>query len=158
MTRLSDRYPVIARIPAPAYLTILRWCQTHDVEEGSTPDHIYDAPNGGAINVWSGPWDTWEHQHDSELRGTYYDERDDGLHPGVVLEATIQAVSGGRTPRGIDDLTGLSGSEEILPAKTCLVVWDQGYEPAYIWTPEQARQHFAQLYQLVIGQPLPMTP
>jgi hypothetical protein len=92
----------------------------HDVEYGASPDHIYDAAAGGAINIWSCPWDTREHRAASELRGTYYDERDDGLHPGVVLEATMCALAKGRTPPGVDDPTGLSGSEEIPPARTCL--------------------------------------
>ncbi len=51
----------------------------------------------------------------------------------------------------MDDMTGLSGGEEILPAKTCLVVWDPGYGAEYIWTADQAREHCAQLYQRVIG-------
>jgi len=154
--RLSDRYPVIARIAPAAYHRILRWCMDHgDVEHGTSPDHIYDAATGGAINVWSEPWDTYKHRARSELRGTYYDERDDRLHPGVVLEANMRALSEGREPRGVDDMTGLSGGEEILPAKTCLVVWAVGDKLDYFWTAEEAREHFAQLYQRVIGGPLP---
>jgi len=155
MNRLSERYPVVARIPAPAYLAILRWCMAHDVEGGATPDHIYDAAAGGAINVWSQPWNTWERRGASELRGTYYDEREDGLHPGIVFEATARAVAEGREPRGMDDFTSLSGSEEILPATICLVVWDPGYDAGSKWTPAQARAHFASLYQHVIGRRLP---
>jgi len=150
MSTLSARHPVIAQIPAPHYLRLLRWCMDHDVEAGASADHIYDARTGGAINVWSQPWDTPEHRAASELHGTYYDERDDGLHPGVVLQATMRAVAEGRSPRGMHDPTGLSGSEEILPAKTCLVVWEPGYESGYIWTAERACAHFAALYARVI--------
>jgi hypothetical protein len=155
MSRLAERHPIIARIPAAAYRAIHRWCAAHDVERGGTTDHIYDAPTGGAINVWSEPWDTRERRARSELRGTYYHERDDGLSQGAVLEATVRALSEGRTPRGVNDPTGLSGSEEILPARTCLVVWEPGYEPEYVWTAEEARTHFATLYRRVIGEPLP---
>jgi hypothetical protein len=97
MSRLAERHPAIARIPAAAYRAIHRWCAAHDVERGST----------------------------------YYHERDDGLSQGSVLEATVRALSEGRAPRGVDDPTGLSGSEDILPAKTCLVVWKPGCELGY---------------------------
>jgi len=156
--RLSERYPVIARIPADHYLRIHRWCAAHDVGHGGTADHVYDAPSGGAINVWSEPWDTRDGRARSELRGTYYHERDDGLPQGAVLEAAARALAEGREPRGLHDMTGLSGSEEILPARTCLVVWSPGRLREHAWTAAQARAHFAALYRRVIGVPLPGEP
>jgi hypothetical protein len=77
---LSERYPVIARIPSEAYRRIHTWCAAHDVEHGATADHIDDAPSGAAINVWSQPWNTWEHHRASQLHGTHMHERDDDLH------------------------------------------------------------------------------
>jgi hypothetical protein len=153
--RLSNRHPVVARIPARAYLAIHRWCAEHDVGGGSSPDHIYDAPTGGAINVWSLPWDTPERRKASELRGTYYPEREDGLYPGEVLETNLRAFAEGRLPRGLHDPTGLSGGEEILPSRTCLVLWDPGPKPEHAWHPEEARRHLAALYQRVTGEPMP---
>lgn len=91
-------------------------------------------------------------------------EREDGVRQGDVLQAHITALSGGRQPRGFADMTGLSGSEEILPSKMCLVLWWAGCEPGehpgmddeYApWTAEQVKAHFAQLYRRVIGEPLP---
>jgi hypothetical protein len=61
-------------------------------------------------------------------------------------------------------MTGLSGSEEIVPSKMCLVVWwagcetgkhpdmDDEYAP---WTVKEARAHFSDLYRRVIGTGAP---
>jgi hypothetical protein len=50
-----------------------------------------------------------------------------------------------------DDLTRLSGNEESLRTRMCLVLC----EPEYVWTGKQARAHFAGIYQRVIGSPPP---
>jgi len=172
--------PLIARITREEFQRIHRYCAEHDVEGSRDPTHIYDAPTGGAINVWSGPWGVWgvtggavsaedvRLRRESQLRGTYYPEREDYLHPGLVLESQMVALGAGRPVRGLDDPTGLSGGEEIPPSRMVNVHWEPGDTDAHVlwdgdelearraaaWTAAQARAHFEELYRTVFGQPL----
>lgn len=171
---------LIARVTREEFQRIHRYCEEHDVEGSRDPSHVYDAPTGGAINVWSGPWgysrfgdrrcarQDLELRRASQLRGTYYPEREDYLHPGVVLESQIAALAASRPVRGLDDPTGLSGGEEIPPSRMVMVHWEPGDADAHVlwdgdelearrsaaWSAEQARAHFEELYRTVTGQAL----
>lgn len=147
-------------LPMEVWVKVHAYCRHHDVDayrrrvwDGEDVDLdtiCYDAPTGGAINVW-----TLRHyvERDGTLHGTYYPTRADGRHPGELLEEAMKAkdLTAMRRLLSVPGFVAGSGLVEVY--------WQTGlfkpagvYDPRRNWSPEMAREHLMQLVRMVMDQ------
>lgn len=164
-----DRNVVIAVVKATEYRAIHAWAAARDVIKGGHED-IYDAPTGGAINVWGR--DGWE-KPDGHIHCTYYPERTDGQHLGETLAALLgdstrlTVLRDGR--HTVVDLRDWVLKLALQDVDWVFVLYEPGTHGGDVyrttdphrwghdkdWTAAMAQDHFAAMYEAALGQPLP---
>lgn len=154
------------------YQKIHQWAGAHDVRHGG-PEDIYDAPSGGAINVWGR--DGWE-KPDGHIHCTYAYERPDGQHPSETIEAlqadpTLLAVAADRQFGAGAEVSTAFLMLDTQATDWLFVMYEVGTHGGELgsyratdparwgwdkdWTAAMAQEHFAAMYAAALGKPLP---
>lgn len=148
---MHEARPWIAVVSVSDWTRLHEFCREHDIARGASPWHMFDAPTGGAINCWTIDESHWQRM--GELRGTFYPERSDGQHPGVILE---DIMAGTVAPEALLQGGLMAGAETVIvrfaPANPN--PYHQAEADA-AWSVEQAREFFNKLHLRVLQHPLP---
>ncbi len=166
------RYIPIAVVTPVEFQTVHRWAAAHDVRHGG-PEDIYDAPRGGAINVWGR--DGWD-RPDGHIHCTYLPERMDARHPGVTLETlltdpTVLSVAADRVTALGTDISASVLLLDTRDAEWVFILYEPGTHGGEVgfyrstdrrrwgrdkdWTAAMAQEHFVHMFQQALGRPLP---
>lgn len=148
---MNDIHTWIAVVSVPDWTRIHEFCRAHDIAKGGTPWHMFDAPTGGAINCWTIDESHWQRM--GELRGTFYSERWDGQHPGMILE---NIMAGKVAPEALLQGGFMAGAEAVIVrfAPANLNLRNQAEVDA-AWSVDQAREFFNKLHLRVLQRGLP---
>lgn len=168
---MARQIPIAVVTPAE-FRTVHQWAAAHDVRYGG-PEDIYDAPAGGAINVWGR--DGWE-KPDGHIHCTYLPERVDAQHPGVTIETlladpTLLSVVADRETALGTDISASFLMLDTQDADWLFVMYEPGTHGSNMgpyrsmdrhrwgldkdWTAAMAQEHFAHMYEAALGRPLP---
>ena len=143
--------PWIAVVSVADWTRIHEFCREHDIATGSSPWHMFDAPTGGAINCWTIDESHWQRM--GELRGTFYPERSDGQHPGIIIE---DIMAGKVAPEALLRGGFMAGAGAVIvrfsPANPNPKI---EAEVDAAWSIDQASEFFNKLHLRVLQRPLP---
>ncbi len=150
---MNDIRTWITVVSVPVWTRIHEFCRAHDIARGGAPWHMFDAPTGGAINCWTIDESHWQRM--GELRGTFYPERWDGQHPGMILQ---DIMAGKVTPEAFLQGGFMAGAEAVIvrfaPANPDPKI---EAEARAAWSVDQARAFFNKLHLRVLQRPLAAT-
>jgi hypothetical protein len=130
---MENTRPLIAVVSVSDWARIHEFCREHDIAHGNSLWHMFDAPTGGAINCWTIDESHWQRM--GELCGTFYPERSDGRHPGIIIEDIEEAMIIRFAP---------ANPKPKIEA-----------EVRAAWSVDQARTFFNKLHLHVLQRPLP---
>ena len=148
---MNDSRPWITILSLFDWTRIHEFCREHDIARGNSPWHMFDAPTGGAINCWTIDESHWQRMR--ELCGTFYPERSDGQHPGIIIE---DIMAGKVAPEALLQGGFMAGAEAVIvrfaPANLDPKI---EAEVRAAWSVDQAREFFNKLHLRVLQRPLP---
>lgn len=148
---MNNASPWIAVVSVSDWTRIHEFCREHDIAKGNSPWHMFDAPTGGVINCWTIDESHWQRM--GELRGTFYPERSDGQHLGIIIE---DIMAGKVAPEARLRGGFMAGAEAVIvrfaPANPNPKI---EAEVCAAWPVEQAREFFNELHLRVLQRPLP---
>lgn len=148
---MNNARPWIAVVSVFDWTHIHEFCREHDIAKGNSSWYLFDAPTGGAINCWTIDESHWQRM--GELRGTFYPERSDGQHPGIIIE---DIMAGKVAPDALLQGGFMAGAEAVIvrfaPANPDPKI---EAEVRAAWSVDQARAFFNKLHLRVLQRPLP---
>ncbi len=148
---MNNVRPWIAVVSVSDWTRIHEFCREHDIAKGSSSWHMFDAPTGGAINCWTIDGSHWQRM--GELRGTFYPERSDGQHPGIIIE---DIMAGKVAPEALLQGGFMAGAEAVIVRFASANPNPKiEAEVRTAWSVDQARAFFNKLHLRVLQRPLP---